>query len=348
MKGPRLPIVATVRCFTAFFVVAGIAALVVGLHDVVLPGGRIGILFTGLMLVLSGAVFIGAAWQLIPIGLPQTWSEEQPPCKQPVPVAYLVSILLGGSVFFGALAGTGTQRAFVIGVSLLFIVVGSVGFALFWNEIEVSIVRVGAGVALTIAGLLVGVWEFWYQNHYVPSHLDRAVGVQVGLKKLRVQGGYDVLSATFGYQDVGDRTIVVLGSDYTLTGSAVVRCPRPATPKGEAKIFGGALPDPQRRFMSDVWEVRPATVLAAGRFVADGKRLGPNVPASRQMIFYVPHDRYQLLRLRAQAFAISDSVPLADQLPLRRDSATMTFTTCGSSGRADGFRTWSPAAKAGS
>ena len=65
--------------------------------------------------------------------------------------------------------------------------------------------------------------------------------------------------------------------------------------------------------MTNVWEVQPSTVLAAGRFVADGKNLAPNVPGSRQLILYVPHGKYQLLRFRAQVFAISAAVPLANQ-----------------------------------
>jgi len=56
--------------------------------------------------------------------------------------------------------------------------------------------------------------------------------------------------------------------------------------------------------MTDVWEERPATVLAAGKFLGDGKRLDPNVPSSREFAFFVPGHRYQLLRLRAQLFAI--------------------------------------------
>jgi hypothetical protein len=320
MKGPRLPVVVAVRLLAAFFLVAGIAALVVGVHDILLRGSSLGVLFPGVLLVLAGALFVGAVWELIPIGLSRRWpTGTRPPCKEPVPLAFLVSIFLGVYIFFGALGGAGTQRAIVIGVSLVFIAVGSLGFAFFWSEIEVSVVRVGATVALTVAGLLVGGWEFWYQNQYIPSHLARAVSVHVALKKLRAQGGYDLLSATFGYEDIGGRAIVVLGSDYTLTGSIVVACPRPATPAEEAGHFSGQLPDPQRnRFMAAVWEIQPATVLATGRFVADGKLLGQNVPASRQMIFYVPHDRYQLLRLRAQVFAVSGSVPLANQPPVRR------------------------------
>jgi hypothetical protein len=284
------------------------------------------VLFPAVLLVFVGAVFIGAVWKLIPIARPKRWpGRKQPACEEPLPFAFFLSILVGAYVFFGALAGAGTQRMIVIGVSLVFIAVGAFGLALFWDEIEVSIVRVGATVALTLAGLLVGGWEFWYQNQYAPSHLDRAVEVQVGLKKLFTQGHFDVFSATFSYQDVGDRSLIVLGSDYTLTGSMVVACPRQATPAREAGFFGGELPDPQTsRFMSAVREVRPANVLVAGRFIADGKHLGPSVPASRQMVFYVPHDQYQLLRLRAQAFAISDSAQLANQPPtainLRNDT----------------------------
>ena len=67
--------------------------------------------------------------------------------------------------------------------------------------------------------------------------------------------------------------------------------------------------------MANVWEEQPADVLAAGRFAGDGIRLDANVPSSRDVIFWVPRGRYQLLRLRAQLFAISASIPLAQVLP---------------------------------
>jgi len=313
----RRLIVPAVRFFAGFFLVAGIAALVVGMHDVTGSAGRLGVLFPAVLLLLAGAIFIGAAWKLMPIARPRKWQKgQQPPCEQPVPLAFLVSILLGVYVFFGALAGAGVQQGIVFTVALVFIGVGAVGFGLFWDKIEVSLVRVGATVALTVAGLLIGGWEFWYQNQYVPSHLDRAVSVQVGLKKLRTQGGYDLLSATLGYQDIGSRAVLVLGSAYTLTGSTVIACPRKATPEKEAGFFAGQLPDPQRaRFMSPVWEIRRPKVLVAGTFAPEGRRLAPDAPASQQLILYVPHNRYQLLRLRAQVFAISASVPLAAQRP---------------------------------
>ena len=54
-------------------------------------------------------------------------------------------------------------------------------------------------------------------------------------------------------------------------------------------------------------------MLAAGKFVGDGKRLDPNVPAGREFIFFVPRHLYQLLRFRAQLFAIPASVRLSQR-----------------------------------
>jgi hypothetical protein len=314
----RLPVVPVARFLAGFFLVAGTAALVVGVHDASLAGGRLGVLFPSVLLVLAGVLFIGAVWKLLPIARPRTWPKgQQPRCKEPMPAAFLVSILLGVYIFFGARTGVGAQQALVTVTAVVFMAAGFLGFVLFWSEIKVSTARVGVGVALTVAGLAIGTWEFWYQNQYVPSHLDRAVSVQVSLKKLGVQGHYDVLSATLGYQNVGGRAVVVLRSDYTLTGSTVVPCHREPRATDVAGYFANPLPDPQRaRLMSDVWEVKPSTVLAAGRFVTDTRRLGPNAPGSRQMLLYVRHaHRYQLLRLRAQVFAISTSLPLADEAP---------------------------------
>jgi hypothetical protein len=106
----------------------------------------------------------------------------------------------------------------------------------------------------------------------------------------------------------------VLGSAYTLTGSRVVRCQRQATPARVASLMNGYLLDPQRtRFMSDVWERRPPTVLAAGKFVRDGRRLDPDVADGRDLLLYVPRHRYQLLRFRAQLFAVPASIALSQR-----------------------------------
>src|SRR5262249_44518726 len=120
-------------------------------------------------------------------------------------------------------------------------------------------------------------------------------------------------------EDVGGRNVRVIRSTYTLTGSRVIRCQRQATPKAVQGVFGSVLADPQRsRFMANVWEEQSASVLAAGRFAGDGLRLDANVPATRDLVFFVPRGRHQLLRFRAQLFAVSASIPLAAQLTDKR------------------------------
>jgi hypothetical protein len=58
--------------------------------------------------------------------------------------------------------------------------------------------------------------------------------------------------------------------------------------------------------------------MCCGRFVGDGTRLDANVYASRDLIFFVPRGRYQLLRFRAQLFAVPASIPLAERPPDKR------------------------------
>lgn len=311
----RTRAVVAVSAFAAFFLVVGVTALVVGVHDASIAAGSLGVLLASIVLVLMGALFVMAAWRLATMTGRSAWpGDARPPCKEPIPIALLVAVILGSYVFFGALGAAGLQRWILITVSVVFIAVGSAGMGFFWRDVDTSVVRVGASIALAVAGIAIGLGEFWYQNQYVPSHLGRAVSLQADMKIVGEQKDDYVVSVALGYQDIGGRSVAVIGSTYTLTGSRVIQCERTATPARLRDVLGGFLADPQRsRFMADTWEKQPATVLAAGKFVGDGKRLDPNVPASRQLIFYVPRHRYQLLRFRAQLFAISASVPLSQR-----------------------------------
>src|SRR5207247_7990940 len=141
----------------------------------------------------------------------------------------------------------------------------------------VTLPRLGA-IALGLIATSIGAWEFWYQNQYVPSRAGSAVVLRVDLRRAGQQRAYDVIQATLEYEDVGGRSVSVIGSTYTLAGSRVVGCHRRATVREVRHIFKSFLTDPQRtRFMADVWEMEPPTVLAAGKFVGDGKRLDQNV-----------------------------------------------------------------------
>ena len=304
-----------VRGFAVFFAAIGAVEIVIGVHDSALAHATLGVTVTGVVLIAAGVVALVATHQLVELGRRRSWKDGQRrSCTQRVLVACLVTTFLGIYVFFSALRTAGGQRPVVVAVALLVIVVALAALRFFWRDEAASLPRVATTIALGVVGTLIGVSEFWYQNQYVPSHLESAVSLTVKLQLAGVEKDFDVIRATIDSEDIGGRNVSVIGSTYTLTGSRVIRCDRPATPKTVQGIFNGYLPDPQRsRFMANVWEEQPASVLAAGRFVGDGTRLDANVPASRQLLFFVPRGRYQLLRFRAQLFAISDSIPLSEQ-----------------------------------
>jgi hypothetical protein len=293
--------------------VTGISAVVVGVHDAALSHPGLGLTASSALLLVAGAILLLASYQLVGLSRRGAWRFGiRPPCEPPVLLGFLVMILIGIYVLLSALRSPGTQRTIVVAVAVLMIAVPLAGLYVFGRDARVTLPGVGA-VAIGLVGTTFGAWQFWYQNQYVPAHAGRAVIDNVQLKRTARGKGYDLISATITYENVGSSGVSVIGSAYTLTGSRIVRCYRPATAKRVRKVFHGTLLDPQRsRFMADV-EEKAVTVLAAGKFVADGKRLDPNVSTSRNVVFAVPQGHYQLLRFRAQLLAIPASVPLSQR-----------------------------------
>jgi hypothetical protein len=289
------------------------AALVLGIHDAATASGRLGVTAASVLLVVIGVVMLISAATLLRLETHSTAVAERASNGKPVVlIGFLLAIVLGIYVFFAALGGTGVQRLLVLTTALLLMALGLLGLRSFGRNTRLTAVRVEGAIALGVVGLVAGAAQFWFQNQYVPSHAGRAVALHASLSRVADQGGFHVIRAKVEFQDVGGRSVTVVGSAYTLTGSRIVTCHRPATPARVRQVFGGFLVDPQTsRYMTDVWEERPSTVLAAGKFVGDGKRLDPDVPAGRELAFFVPRGEYQLLRFRAQLFAIPASVRLA-------------------------------------
>jgi hypothetical protein len=311
---PAPRFVLPVFALAAFLALVGVVALAIGIHDAALARASLGVTIGGAVLIVFGVVLLAAVRNLVSIGRTSTWRyPKRPPCRPVVIVAFLATAFAGVYVFLSAIRVPSPQRPFVATIAVVLVAVAVVGLVYFGRDARVTLSRVGA-VALGLIATVIGAWQFWFQNQYTPSHAGRAVAVEVGLTRVGRQRDHDVVRATVGYKDVG-RSVLVVGSTYTLTGSRVLRCERAATPGRIAPFFLHFLLDPQRsRFMADVWEKLPATVLAAGKFVGDGKRLDPDVEATRDFVFLVPRHRYQLLRFRAQLFAIPASIALSQRL----------------------------------
>lgn len=292
--------------FAAYLAVAGLAAVVIGVHDAALAGAPLGVTAGAVVLIAGGAFDVAASWALVRLGDAR--------CPRRVFVAFLLTTLIGGYAFVSAIRTAGNQRPLAALVAGLLTAAGLAGGRIAWRDGATDGIHIAAAVALGLLGTLIGIGEFWYQNQYVPSALESAVSLHVQLKLEAVQKNFDVIRATIDSEDIGGKNVRAIGSTYTLTGSRVIRCERKATPEAVQGVLGGPLADPQRsRFMANAWEEQPASVLASGRFAGDGLRLDANVPASRDLLFFVPRGRYQLLRFRAQLFAVSASIPLVER-----------------------------------
>jgi multisubunit Na+/H+ antiporter MnhB subunit len=301
--------------FAIFLLILGVAEIVIGVHDAALAHAGLGVAISSALLLLTGVLQLAAAYLLAQLSRRSKWNSDgrRPPCKPLVLVAFLVTILFGVDVFLSALKTPSGQRPLVVVVAAAIVITAIVGLYVFGRDARVSLPRLGT-IALGLVGTVIGAWQFWFQNQYVPAHAGRAVSLAVTLNLAGEQKAYDIVRATVNYEAVGNSGVTVIGSTYTLTGSRIVRCQRPATTTTVEGVFMHFLPDPQRsRYMADSWELQPAAVLAAGKFVGDGKRLDLNVPSNRNLVFFVPRRRYQLLRLRAQLFAIPASVPLSQR-----------------------------------
>jgi hypothetical protein len=292
--------------FAVFLAAFGVTALVIGLHDAALGGAPLGVTAGAVLLIAVGAFDLIAAGALLRLGDAR--------CPQWLSVAFLLTALLGAYAFLAALKTGGDQRPIAAVIAGVVTVAAIVGVRVAWGD-HVGTVEAASAAVIGVLGILIGIGEFWYQSQYVPSQLESAVSLQVHLRLMAVQKNFDVIGATIDFEDIGGRNVRVIGSTYSLTGSRVIRCERIATPQAVQHVFGGVLPDPQRsRFMGYAWEEQPAKVLGAGRFAGDGARLDANVAASRTLVFFVPVGDYQLLRFRAQLFAVSASIPLEPRL----------------------------------
>jgi hypothetical protein len=307
------PIVA-IWSFALLFLALAAGAFVIGVHDTMVAGESFGVAAGGVVLLAAAVVLAIAGLDLARLTQRGKWEEDgHPPCRPIVLVGFLLVILLGVYVFLSTIRSDSAQRPVVAVFAALLIAGALLGLAFFGRDARVTLPRIGT-IALGFLGTAIGVWQFWYSSQYAPSHAGRAVVLNVALEKTGEQGPNDVIRATIDYEDVTGTSVAVVGSTYTLTGSRVVRCPRPAAARSVSQVFSGFLTDPQRtRFMADAWELQPAAVLAAGKFVGDGKRLEQKVSAGRTLVFYVPRGPYQLLRFRAQLFAIPASVQLSQR-----------------------------------
>src|SRR5262249_9448658 len=165
---PAAGAAASIYALAAFFLILGVGSIVVGAHDAALTQPTLGETAASALLIVGGILLVVAAANLDHLVRRTAWRyHRRPPCHPTVLVACLVALLFGVYVLFSGLGSPARQRWVVVAVALVIIGAAAFGLVLFGRDVELTLPRVGAAVALALLGTTVGAYEFWYQNQYI-------------------------------------------------------------------------------------------------------------------------------------------------------------------------------------
>ncbi len=294
--------------YAAFLAVYGAAQVVIGGHDIAFAPGALDVLAFGLISFAAGVAQLVAAACLVRV-LRQPWpSGTRPGCSPVVPLAFAAGAIIAGYVALTAFR-TANHNDTVVVVTLVLVAVSLSGLAVFARDVRSVGIKIGA-IALGLLGTVASIGQFWYANDYTPSHVGRGIVLTTHLGRVSQNKGIVAVRASIDAENVGNSSVLVLGSAYSFTGEQLFRCFRQSTVKRVAGVFSGQIPDPQAaRFTRYVRNQQPRLV-TAGKFLGDGLRLDPGQQISKDFIFYVPAGSFQLLALRAQVFVIRSDIRL--------------------------------------
>src|SRR5437588_6446899 len=209
---PARKLAGSILAFAVFLFTLAIVTGVIGIHDAALARAALGVAISSALLLLFSVDLVVAGVQLVQLSRRRRWPHGvRPPCKPPVVIAFLATILLGIYLLLSAVKTASTQRPVVAGVALVLIAVSLVALHLFGRDVRITLTRVGT-VALGLIGSTAGAWEFWYQTQYVPFHAGSAVTVGADLTLVSKQKVYDVVRATLNYEEIGGTGVSVVGS----------------------------------------------------------------------------------------------------------------------------------------
>src|SRR5690242_21184737 len=112
---PAAAAAASIYALAVFFLILGVASIVVGAHDAALAQPTLGVTAAGALLLVGGILLVIAAASLDRLVRRTPWkSRKRPPCHATVLVACLVTILFGLYVLFSGLGSPARQRYVVV------------------------------------------------------------------------------------------------------------------------------------------------------------------------------------------------------------------------------------------
>lgn len=159
------------------------------------------------------------------------------------------------------------------------------------QRVMVSRLLASAGVS---ASLVLGIFQFWYSNDYVPSALGAALTISAHMQDVGVTGGLIVVTADVTLKNATNTRVQVISSLVTVTRSAVSTS-RDATDRTFEDASGRALQTTAEALTPYSLAVRYARnsaeeVVETGRVVPDGWSFEPGEEYSGRFTSYVPNN----------------------------------------------------------
>jgi hypothetical protein len=275
----------------------GIFALVVGMHDVILRDEPLRVTTTGAVITVAGPLVLFAGVLLLifvlNVSTIEVWSGRvilAACCHVAIGAAYLIiDEALSLSVDWRIVTVAG--------------VVGALAVAAFFFLEKITLVTLGkVGVFLLgLVGTAFGVFQFWYQQEYLPTHKPPALSLtaQVEPAGERAGAGRELYKATITTKNTGTVKVIAFTGTYVLNGMTYGAVKKKPT---EARIMAplqADLADPYYSRFLRHYVPNSFTPIAAGRLFAENRYFEPNDELSREYVVASPLCRYELLTLRA-------------------------------------------------
>jgi hypothetical protein len=272
----------------------GFLALVVGIHDVSLRDEPLRVTATGGVIAAAGLLvgFAGVLLWSFTFNLKtiEVWSG-----RLVLAACWLVAI---GAVY--VLIAEGRSLT----VDWLILAVAGVIFALavaaFFFLEKVTLVTLGkvGAFLLGVIGTAFGVFQFWYQQEYLPTHRPPALSLTAGIESAGERPGRELYKATITTKNTGTVKVIAFTGTYVLSGLTYGAVKKEPTEDRIMAPLQQDLADPYYSRFLRHYAPNTFTPIAAGRLFAENRYFEPNDELSREYIVAAPRCRYALLMLR--------------------------------------------------
>jgi hypothetical protein len=282
------------------------------MHDVILRDEPLRVTTTGAVITVAGLLvsFSGALLLIFVLNVStiEVWSG-----RLILAACWLVAI--GAVYLIIAEARSLTVDWRIVTVAAL---VGVLAVAAFFFLEKITLVTLGkVGIFLLgLVGTAFGVFQFWYQQEYLPTHKPPALTLTAQLESVGERAGRELYKATIATKNTGTVKVIAFTGTYVVSGMNYRAVKKQPTEAQIMKPLLSDAPDPYYARFLRHYKTNSFSPLAAGKLFAENRYFEPGDELSREYVLAAPRCAYGLLSLRANiVVARGELLQLEDKPP---------------------------------